>query len=41
LESAANLFGGYPPNRATRAVIGTLRPTEQRRATYQLKKQWS
>jgi hypothetical protein len=31
-ESAANLFGGRPPNRATHAVIGTLRPTERRRA---------
>src|SRR3954471_11466537 len=41
-ESAANLFGGFPPNRATRAVIGTLRPTERRRAAFKFsKKQWS
>src|SRR4051812_18386674 len=33
MESAANLFGGCPPSRATHAVIGTLRPTDRRRAT--------
>src|ERR1700693_5989967 len=31
-------FGGRPPNRATHAVIGTLRPTERRRAANQFSK---
>src|SRR6185436_19407632 len=30
--------GGRPPNRATHAVIGTLRPTERRRAANQISK---
>src|SRR5438874_9923270 len=37
-ESAANLFGGHPPKRATHAVIGTLRPTERRRASFKFQK---
>jgi hypothetical protein len=31
-------FGGRPPNRATHAVIGTLRPTDRRRAANQFSK---
>src|SRR4051812_3221076 len=38
MESAANLFGGCPPSRATHAVIGTLRPTDRRRATLSFQK---
>ena len=38
LESAANLFGGRPPNRATHTVIGTLRPTDRWRAANQFSK---
>ncbi len=38
MESAANLFGGLPPKRATRAVIGTLRPTDRRRASLKFQK---